>query len=68
MSVSMAQIEHVGFATIPAVPKCSIQLLLTDYNVLSLADDNDVPIQLDVLADIPAWVVAAHAEDEPVDR
>ena len=54
--------RHVGFATIPAVPKCSIQLLLTDYNVLSLADDNDVPIQLDVLADIPAWVVAAHAK------
>ena len=54
--------RHVGFATVPAVPKCSIQLLLTDYNVLSLTDNNDVPIQLDVLADIPAWVVAAHAE------
>jgi hypothetical protein len=58
-SYHMATNEHVGFATIPVVPKCSIQLLLTDYN---LADDNDVPIQLDVLAHIPAWVVAAHAE------
>ena len=24
--------RHVGFATVPAVPKCSIQLLLTDCN------------------------------------
>ena len=53
----------IGFATIPAVPKCSIQLSLMDYEALSLADNNDVPdIHLDVLANIPTWVVTAHAE------
>ena len=53
--------EHlgVGFATIPVAPKCSIQLLLSDYEILSLADSVDVPAQLD---DIPAWVVAAHSK------
>ena len=61
-----------GFATTPIAPKCSIQLLLSDYESLSLPEGGDVSAQSDVslgctdqndvLADIPAWVVAAHAK------
>jgi hypothetical protein len=53
-----------GFATTSVAPKCSIQFLLTNYDreALLLADGDDVSTQFDVLADIPAWIAAAHAK------
>lgn len=53
----------VEFNTVPAEPKCSIQLSVAAYKTALLADDGEIPeIQTEVLEDAPIWMVAAHAE------